>query len=126
MSVKRLTALIAGGAAAAAAVSVLTIGPAGASADTYVAIAYSTDAGVFGWANNASTRSQAESMAMGYCADYGGTDCKVVVWAKNGCGALAVDGADWAPGLGATLAAAEADALNDNGGGSIEVSKCST
>ena len=126
MSVKRLTALIAGGAAAAAGFGALAIAPAGASADTYVAIAYSEDAGVSGWANNASTRADAESMAMSHCADYGGTDCTIVVWAKNGCGALAVDGSNWAPGLGATLAAAEADALKDNGGGSIEVSKCST
>ena len=41
MSVKRLTAFIAGGAAAAAGFGALAIAPAGASADTYVAIAYS-------------------------------------------------------------------------------------
>ena len=126
MSVKRLTALLAGGAAAGAALSALTAAPAIAAADSYVAIAYSPDTGIFGWANNASTRAAAESAAMAYCAQYGGTDCQIAVWTKNGCAALAVDADSWNGGYAATSAAAEAQALSENGGGTIEVSKCSS
>lgn len=126
MSVKRLTALVACGAAAAAALSALTVSPATAAADTYIAIAFSPATGVYGWANNASTRADAENAAMGYCAQYGGTDCRVAAWAVNGCAALAVDADSWNGGWASTLAAAEANAMKGNGGGTIQVSKCSS
>ena len=127
MSMKRFTALAATGAAAAAALCALTVSPpAGAAADTYVAIAYSPSDGIYGWANNASTRGDAENAAMSYCVQYGGADCQVAAWTKNGCAALAVAGGSWHGGYASTAAAAEAGALKANGGGSIEVSKCSS
>lgn len=127
MFMKRFTTLAAGGAAVATALCALAVSPpAGAAADTYVAIAFSASDGIYGWANNASTRADAENAAMSYCNQYGGADCQIAVWAKNGCAALAVSAGSWHGGYASTAAAAEAGALKANGGGSIEVSKCSS
>ncbi|MGE5696761.1 MAG: DUF4189 domain-containing protein [Candidatus Sericytochromatia bacterium] len=74
---KRFTALAAIGAAAAAALCALTVSPPTGALPTYVAIAYSPSDGIYGWANNASTRGDAENAAMSYCVQYGGADCQV-------------------------------------------------
>jgi hypothetical protein len=57
-----------------------------ARADRYGAIAYSTRTGHYGYADNAPTRGAAERRALERCE---GRDCKVEVWFRNSCGALA-------------------------------------
>jgi serine/threonine protein kinase len=92
----------------------------------WVVIAYSPATRAFGWANNATSKDQATDMAMGYCKDYGGTDCQVAVRASDGGAALAESDTTWHGGLGPTIEAAEKDALAENNGGKILISKCST
>jgi hypothetical protein len=57
-----------------------------ARADRYGAIAYSVRTGHYGFADNAGTRGGAERRALENCE---GRDCKVMVWFRNSCGALA-------------------------------------
>jgi hypothetical protein len=80
-----------------------------ACTSTYGAIAYSTSTRAYGFAYNYSTRAQAESAALGYCAQ---SDCGVVVWFSNSCGALATaPTGQWATGLGSSGDFAQASAL---------------
>ena len=125
MSMKRFTAFVAGGAAVAAATAMLIVAPANA-ADTWAVISYSPATGAYGWANQSSTEQDATNRATGFCIQYGGTDCQKAAWVRNGCAALATkpDGA-WHGGIGPTTAAAEENALWQNNGGTIQVSKCS-
>lgn len=112
-----------GVAAAAVAVAALTAAPADA-APTWAAIVYSPATGAQGWAYNADAKQHAIDIAMDYCFQYGGTDCQMAASADRGCLALADSPTHWAGGLGPTLAAAEQDALAQNGGGVILVSGC--
>jgi hypothetical protein len=69
----------------------------GAAADNYAAIAYSTESGAVGWANDYPSRRGAEREALEKC----GSGCSVVTWFRNACGALATGqnngyGAGWA------------------------------
>ncbi|HEX3067257.1 MAG TPA: DUF4189 domain-containing protein [Thermoanaerobaculia bacterium] len=57
-----------------------------ARGDRYGAIAYSTRTGNYGYADNAGTRAGAERRALENCER---RDCKVEVWFRNSCGALA-------------------------------------
>ena len=57
-----------------------------ARADRYGAIAYSRRTRHYGYADNAGSREAAERRAMERCE---GRDCKVEVWFRNSCGALA-------------------------------------
>lgn len=61
--------------------------PATAAADLYGAIAYSKSTGNSGIGYNFATRSGAEARAMQRC---GASDCRICVWVRNGCCALAV------------------------------------
>ena len=63
---------------------------------------------------------------MNFCRQYGGTDCKPAAWAVNGCAALAKSATSWHGGFGPTIDAAEKNAVSENKGGTIVVSKCST
>ena len=92
----------------------------------WVVVMYSPATGAFGWANNANSRDEASDLAMNYCKQYGGTDCKEAVWASNQCVALAKSDTSWHGGLGQTIQAAEQDAITENNGGTILISKCST
>ncbi len=96
------------------------------TATKWVVIVFSPATGAFGWSNNASSKDQATDMAMGYCKQYGGTDCQMAAWASNQCVALAQSDTNWHGGLGATIEAAEQNALTENKGGKILISKCST
>jgi hypothetical protein len=96
------------------------------TANKWVVIVFSPATGAFGWSNNASSKDQATDMAMGYCKQYGGTDCQMAAWASNQCVALAQSDTNWHGGLGATIEAAEQNALTENKGGKILISKCST
>ena len=54
--------------------------------DHFGAIAYSTSSGSYGYSYDYSSRGEAEDRALAECSG----DCKVVLWFKNACGALAV------------------------------------
>jgi serine/threonine-protein kinase len=65
--------------------SLLGMGPASA-ADTFGAIAYSQANGAHGYGYKARSRDAAEEKALQEC----GPSCKVVIWFRNSCAALAV------------------------------------
>jgi hypothetical protein len=67
------------------ALSVLGMGSA-AAADTFGAIAYSQANGAHGYGYKARSREAAEEKALQEC----GPSCKVVIWFRNSCAALAV------------------------------------
>lgn len=60
-----------------------------AIADNYGAIAYSKASRTWGWSYDYSNRQGAEREALSECKAQG-TDCIVVLWFANACGALAV------------------------------------
>lgn len=128
MALTRFVASVAGGVLMAAAsfgfATVGPVAPTASAAGTWAAIAYSPETTAYGYSYNASNQAEAESVAMGYCYSYGGTDCQSAAWAPTGCLALATSPTNWAGGLGITQADAEADALYENGGGTILVSGC--
>ena len=93
--------------------------PANATASKFVAIAYSPDARVFGYANGYATQTDAQQFALASCQEHGGTDCRITGWAQDGCAALAVDTNRYYGWYGPTPAAAEQQALYRNGGGHI-------
>ena len=73
--------------------------------DQYQAVAY-------GVAWDYPSRDDAQEAAVNACLDGGGSDCTVLAWFQNGCGALAVDQYGMAQGKGArSLEQAEARAL---------------
>jgi hypothetical protein len=83
----------------------------GAAYDNYGAIAYSKNTGAWGTSYNFSTRSAAESHALRRC---GRGDCRIIVWFKNACGALAVgDNGAFGWGWAGSRATAEAIALTE-------------
>ncbi len=94
--------------------------PAGAAADTFVAIAFSPDNGAHGWENNQPTFALAAKGAMLNCRKFGGDKCTIVVSARDACAALfaappAGDITTWGPanvGTGPTLDAAQQAATN--------------
>ncbi|MBV9515095.1 MAG: protein kinase [Mycobacteriaceae bacterium] len=92
----------------------------------FVVIAYSGATGAYGWANNYDNQDDANTAAMNFCKQYGGTDCKLAAWAKDGCAAVAKSSTSWHGGYGATIDAAEKNAIDQNQGGTIVFSKCST
>jgi hypothetical protein len=58
----------------------------GCATSGYGSIAYSASTGASGVSYNWGTRAEADSSAIGYC---GKSDCTVVAWFQNSCGALA-------------------------------------
>ncbi len=101
----------------------------------YVAIAFSPDDGAHGWANNAYNQQQAMDAAMQNCRDFGGHKCGIDAWAHNDCAAVAVMTPAVTPDhqwgahhgtYGATIAAAQDAAVNQNGGGEVIVARCAT
>ena len=100
--------------------------PATYTGGKWVVIAYSGAASAWGWANNANSKDAALSVAMNECKQNGGTDCKLAASIMDGCAAVAKNDKTWHGGTGPTLDAAEANAINENKGGTIVFSKCST
>jgi len=110
---QRRAALAVGGMAAVTAMSAV-LAPA-AGADGYVgAIAISDSHKRYGRTTDAATKSAATAAAISTC---GYTDCKVLV-TFTACGAVAENDTAYAGGVGATLTAAEIDAVKNLGGGS--------
>lgn len=84
--------------------------------DAFGAIAYSPDDRAAGWTYNYSTRSRAEANALSECRGAGGESCRVLVWFKNGCGALAVASSGaYGSGWGSSKQRAELEALKSCG-----------
>ena len=120
---------IAAAAMAAGAVVAAALGagsPANASADYYVALAYSFQSDVAGMANNLTDSEQARFASLKNCQDdNGGNHCIWYGSFKNECAALAVLGAqDAATGTGPDIRTAEQNALAANPGGRIVASGC--
>lgn len=83
-----------------------------AQADNFGAIAYSPAASSHGYSYNYATQWAAENRALQECERYSGMgDCRIIVWFKNGCGALAEGNGGYGSGWGATRALAERNAL---------------
>ncbi|MGV3551523.1 DUF4189 domain-containing protein [Rhizobium sp.] len=104
--------------------------PAAASAANYGAIAYSQRSGAYGWSTNFRTQRAAEQGAMARCRERA-NDCRIAVWFRDACGALAVGGdGGWGADWGRNLRAAENKAANVCSGYSyncrIVVSKCNS
>ena len=83
------------------------IGASAAHAQSkYGAIAYSSSTGAKGYSYNYSTRSVAQLYAQRECEQRSGRgDCRVLVWFRNACGAVATSqngayGSAWATDLG--------------------------
>jgi Domain of unknown function (DUF4189) len=126
MSIKRLATVVGSGAVIVAAMVSLTVAPANADEDKFVAISYSPDNGAYGWGNNYATLDEATNRSLSECQNFGGTNCARVAWAKNQCAALAVDDDSYYGWYGRNRIEADAQALVKNHGGRILVSRCST
>ncbi len=68
-------------------------------ADYYGAIAYSPSNGARGWSYDYATRGAAEQRAQSECAQHG-SGCKVILWFRNACGALAIGSNGYGSGWG--------------------------
>jgi hypothetical protein len=62
--------------------------------DRYAAIAVSNSTLKSGSSWNAKSQSEAERLALVYCHKQGASDCKIELWARNACVALAASAAD--------------------------------
>lgn len=92
------------------AIFALTTGAA--FADNYFgAIAYSRNSGAIGYSYDHASRSSAEGRAMNECRAKG-RGCKVVLWFKNACGAVAGGSDGWGSGWGGNRQVAERQATN--------------
>jgi hypothetical protein len=100
------------------------------AANSYGAIAYSQNTGSYGWSTDFSSQRAAEQGALARCRERG-NDCKIAVWFRDACGALAVGGdGGWGSDWGRNLQAAENKAVHACTGYSyncrIIVSKCNS
>lgn len=87
------------------------VGSAPAAADFYGALAYSQRTGAHGYSYDHRSRNAAEQRALGECANYG-ADCRVAIWFRNACGALAVGaGNGYGSGWGTSRSIAQSYAL---------------
>ena len=85
--------------------------PTTARADSYGAIAYSPTTRADGWSHSFSTRADAERRALRECSGRA-RDCRVAIWFKNACGALAVgQNGGWGSGWGNDRRRAELEAI---------------
>jgi len=80
--------------------------------DYFGAIAYSQSTRSHGYSYDYGSRAAAEQRAFNECARYGG-GCRIAVWFRNACGALAVGGdGGWGTGWHRTRRGAEANAID--------------
>lgn len=94
-----------------------SIFPVSALADNFGAIAYSPQTGASAWSYDFSSRRAAEQNALQRCRS-SASDCQIVVWFFNNCGAVAVDAgntASFAVAWGESRARAEREALKNCG-----------
>ncbi len=95
-----------------AGLAVTLVAAEAAARNYYGAISYSQRTRSHGYSYDYGSRASAEQSAYNKCSQYGG-GCKIAVWFRNACGALAVgqDGG-WGSGWNANRPGAEAAALN--------------
>jgi serine/threonine-protein kinase len=94
----------------ASAVVVLTAGTA-VAADSFGAIAFSQATGGYGFSYDHGTRREAESRAMSECNSRS-RGCKVAIWFKNACGAVATGSNNgWGSAWAGSRERAERDAI---------------
>jgi hypothetical protein len=128
MFIKRLASVVAGStvvAATLAGIATTTVAPANADGGTAIGAAYSAATDKWGFGKDQPDVSTAYSAAKAACTGKGGTDCKVVGGAINGCGALIV-GSFASIGFGDTPDAAATAALSLVPGGTIKETQCSS
>ncbi len=99
--------------------------PASAS---WAAIATNQANNIWGGSWNYPTKAQAEARALQECGERGGTSCRVRVWSRNECIAIARSPGSSRLAWGASTSRAQAKALAistcGNGACSVEVSDC--
>ena len=95
------------------ALSILFFGyPEVFAADKYGAIAYSRSTGGHGYSYDYSTRAAAEARAIRECRrQTKAGDCYVLVWFRNGCGALAKGSNGYGSGWGTYKSLAKQNAI---------------
>ncbi|MBW4552007.1 MAG: DUF4189 domain-containing protein [Aphanocapsa sp. GSE-SYN-MK-11-07L] len=104
----------------------LVAGQAAQAQDRFGAISYSASDGADGYSYNYASRSAAEDRALSECRGYGGTDCQVLVWFRNACGAMAVSSSGaYGSGWGTTTGLAESAALGscERSGASCQIKR---
>lgn len=95
----------------AVAMAFTMLAPTLAAADSYGAIAYSPATRADGWSHSYATRAEAERRALRECSSRA-RDCRVAIWFKNACGALAVgQNGGWGSGWGNDRRRAELEAI---------------
>lgn len=110
------------------ALAFLGVSAAMSHADSFGAISLSPETGATGWSHDYNSRREAERVAQSHC--FGNADdCRVAIWFKNGCGAVARGpdgwGADWASGSRRAQRAALAACSNRSYGCRIVRWQCS-
>ena len=108
---------------------IMLASPGSALAGYYAAIAFSQDTGASGSAWNYEAKWQAENRALRECSKHG-RGCKVVLWFRNACGALATSpgngyGTQWNSGEYGARSGALRECRKYNRTCSIETSFCS-
>ena len=100
-----------------------------ASAQNYGAIAYSPRTGASGYSYDFGNRARAERAAMRQCR-LRGRGCRIAVWFRDGCGAVASGPRGWGSGWGANRQIARRQALRQcrrfSGRCQIRVRACTT
>ena len=93
---------------------ILALVPAAAFAqpqEYYGAIAYTVTGKAYGWASDHPTREAAEKAALAHCRKFA-EDCRVAVWFRNACAALAIGPkGDYGSAWGETQEATDKEAL---------------
>lgn len=112
-----------------AAFAIGALAQSGEAQAGYGAIAYSPSSGAYGYSYNYPSRYTAESRALNECAARGG-GCRVMVWFRNACGALATGagrayGWAWNTSRSAARARALAECRARTSGCYIRVLVCS-
>ncbi len=91
----------------------LCVGQSAKAQDMFGAISYSPSDGADGYSYNYASRGDAEDRALSECRGYGGTQCQILVWFRNACGAMATSSSGaYGSGWGTTTGLAESAALN--------------
>ena len=109
----------------AVALFCLVAAGAAAAADQFGAIAYSLDAQAYGLSIDRASRAEAEKTALSICSGRA-SDCQLVLWFRNGCGAMAIGEHGYGGGTGTTPALADQYAMKScaiYGGANCQVTR---
>lgn len=98
--------------------------------DFYGAIAYSPSNGAYGYSYDYESRARAETEAVRSCAQHG-SGCRVAIWFRNACGAIAVGqrggyGTGWAGNRSGAEGTAVANCRTRDSGCRIRSWACTT